>query len=93
MAKKSKDDPTVDAPSPTEEAIRPPHYYECTMTSVSEREDGSRRVNQEVIFREFADTSAELVLKNMPMARKVVNALVDGCDEAAQADGYKTTFE
>jgi len=93
MPKKSKDDATMDAPSPTEEAIRPDHYYECTMTSVSKREDGSRRVNQEVIFREFADTSEELVLKNMPMSRKVVNAIVDGSEEAAQSFGFKTSLE
>ena len=90
MAKKQNGN--VDAPSPTEEAIRPPHYYECTMTSVSEREDGSRRVNQEVIFREFADTSEELVLKNMPMSRKVVNAIVDGSEEAAQSAGFATSI-
>ena len=93
MPKKSVNDPTPDAPSPTEEAVRPDHYYEITMTSVSKRADGSRRVNQEIIFREFADTSEELVLKNMPMARKIVDAGLEGSEEAAQSFGYQTSFD
>lgn len=92
MPKKSKDDPAVDSPSPTEDAIRPDHYYEFTQTSVSKREDGTRRVNQEVIFREYADSSQELTLKNMPHARKVAIAILDGCEELANAAGYPTQF-
>jgi len=91
MAKKQ--DGTVDAPSPTEEAIRPDHYYEFTQTSVSKREDGTRRVNQEVIFREYADSSEELTMKNMPHARKVSEAIIDGCEELANAAGYPTLMD
>jgi len=92
MPKKNIDDEGQEVASPTDDAIRPDHYYEITQTSVSKREDGTRRVNQEVIFREYADTSAELVLKNMPMSRKVVNAMLDGSEEAAQSAGFVTTF-
>ena len=90
MPKKSADDTVMDAPSPTEDAIRPDHYYEFTQTSVSKRADGTRRINQEVIFREYADSSEELTLKNMPHARKVAEAILDGCEELANAAGYPT---
>jgi len=72
------------------ELKRPDHYYEFTQTSVSKRPDGTLRLNQEVIFREFADTSEELTMKNMPHARKVAEAILDGCEELANAAGFPT---
>jgi hypothetical protein len=69
---------------------RPDHYYEFTQTSISKKADGSLRLNQEVIFREFADSPEELTMKNMPHARKVANAIMDGCEELANAAGFPT---
>jgi len=89
MPTKKEPEITVTEPS-TAEITRPPHYYEITQTSVSERADGTRRLNQEIIFREFADSSEELVMKNMPMMKKVAAVLVEGSEEAAQAAGYVT---
>ena len=92
-AKKKEPAATEEVASITDGAIRPDHYYEFTQTSVSKRPDGTLRMNQEVIFREYADSSEELTMKNMPHARKVSNAIIDGCEELANAAGYPTKLK
>jgi hypothetical protein len=69
---------------------RKPHYYDIVQNSVSRDENGDHWLNQEVIFREFAFTPEELVLKNMPMMNAVIPVILEGSEAAANAGGFVT---
>ena len=79
---------TVIEPAPV--VKRKPHYYEIVQNSVSQDENGDHWLNQEVIFREYASSPEELVMKNMPMMNKVIPVILAGSEEAARAGGFIT---
>lgn len=86
VARNPKDEPQNEV-APQEPVIRPDHYFDIVQHSVSRRSDGKLRLNQEVIFREFADTSQELVDKNMHVMTQTVPAILTACAELATAQG------
>lgn len=82
------DEVGASVPSAEDAPTKPDHHVEVMISSVSKRADGTHRINQEIIYREYADTPKDLVTKNFPVAEAVTSALIAVNKKMAQGDGY-----